>query len=100
MAGSWGTKVEAAFNQSPLLAGCPEEPAEERLGGGGARGEHWRGGGGCGREAPSNKLGQPQDPTTSPYERHSERTERPDPARAALTLRLPKSTPKPSTLSS
>lgn len=45
MAGSWGTKVEAAFNQSPLLAGCPEEPAEERLGGGGARGEHWGGGG-------------------------------------------------------
>lgn len=42
MAGSWGTKVEAAFNQSPLLAGCPEEPAEERLGGGGARGEHGR----------------------------------------------------------
>lgn len=32
MAGSWGTKVEAAFNQSPLLAGCPEELAEERMG--------------------------------------------------------------------
>lgn len=32
MAGSRGIKVEAAFNQSPLLAGCPEEPAEERLG--------------------------------------------------------------------
>lgn len=32
MAGSWGTKVEAAFNQSLLLAGCPEEPAEERMG--------------------------------------------------------------------
>lgn len=41
MAGSWGTKVEAAFNQSPLLAGCPEEPAEERLGaaGGGKHGK-------------------------------------------------------------
>lgn len=32
MAGSRGTKVEAAFNQSPLLAGCPEELAEERMG--------------------------------------------------------------------
>lgn len=32
MAGSWGTKVEAAFNQSPLLAGCPEEPVEESTG--------------------------------------------------------------------
>lgn len=32
MAGSWGTKVEAAFNQSPLLAGCPEELEEERMG--------------------------------------------------------------------
>lgn len=40
MAGSRGTKVEAAFNQSPLLAGCPEELAEERLGaaGGGKHG--------------------------------------------------------------
>lgn len=44
MAGSRGTKVEAAFNQSPLLAGCPEELGEERLGavGGGKHGE-----GGC-----------------------------------------------------
>lgn len=32
MAGSWGTKVEAAFNQSLQLAGCPEELAEERMG--------------------------------------------------------------------
>lgn len=32
MAGSRGTKVEAAFNQSPLLAGCPEELEEERMG--------------------------------------------------------------------
>lgn len=32
MVRSWGTKVEAAFNQSPLLAGCPEELVKERLG--------------------------------------------------------------------
>lgn len=53
MAGSWGTKVEAAFNQSPLLAGCLEELAEERVGAAGG-GKHRVGGDvGCSQGAPS-----------------------------------------------
>lgn len=69
MAGSRGTKVEAAFNQSPVLAGCPEELAEERMGA--AEGEEIEGVAGCNQGAPSRQLGHPvlgppQDPAM-PY---------------------------------
>lgn len=69
MAGSWGTKVEAAFNQSLLLAECPEEPAEERLGTAGW-GKHRAG---CNQGGPSSQLGHPvlapipQDPPIPHY---------------------------------
>lgn len=66
MARSRGTKVEAAFNQSPLLAGCPEELAEERLGVAGVR-KHGEGGARYEQGAPStlghSVLGTPWDPT-------------------------------------
>lgn len=66
MARSWGTKVEAAFNQSLLLAWCPEELAEERLGVAGV-GKHGEGGTRYEQGAPSKLghpvLGTPWDPT-------------------------------------
>lgn len=60
MAGSWGTKVEAAFNQSPLLAGCLEELAEERVGAAG--GEKAQGGEMEGAAKGLPVLGTPWDP--------------------------------------
>lgn len=56
MAGSWGTKVEAAFNQSPLLAGCPEELEEERMGAA-AGGEVQRGLQGATKGLPADNWG-------------------------------------------
>lgn len=69
MAGSRGTKVEAAFNQSLLLAGCPEEPAEESTGRKAA-----------GKGLPVAK----QDPPRTPEKRHSECIKCPDPAQGSF----------------
>lgn len=82
MAGSRGTKVEAAFNQSPLLAGCPEEPVEERLGAAGEGEAQGRGVQGATKGLPAANWGTqcstpPETPlstTATPKKRHRECT--------------------------